>query len=226
MMQNPLKKAGLLKEKIAARKQSQQEPLSYDESLPDQSADQANTLKKVNNPFKADTPAQNFPEVVQRYGIPALQIGLVAAFLVFFLPNFQSSNPNSSASFESVLSALQEKTDAELFPAQSDQSLRRYFDIDASQYEDIVFLRQDDALSASEIVLVRFASNDDAQEFESKMQERINSQIQVYEGYAPEQAAMCKAAQIEVDGNYAVYICADNVSELLQSFDAAVEKGR
>jgi hypothetical protein len=211
MIPNPFKdKAGLLKDKMAEVKKT---------NLP-------------KNPF----PIKNGPEdtqnlsqpknILQKYGIPVLQAGLVLAFVFYFKPSFQSIKPDSSAAFEDVLAAIEEKADAELFPAQDEQALRRYFDLDASDYENIVFLRQDDALSASEIVLVRFSNNDEADQFQETMQERINSQIQVYEGYAPEQAGLAKAAQIEVNGNYAFYVCADNASELLQSFDAAVEKGR
>lgn len=76
-------------------------------------------------------------------------------------------------------------------------------------------------MNAEELVLIRYEDPAQKQLIEDSFENRKNSQIQVFSGYAPAQEALTRQALIDVQGNYALYY----VGEDPASVDASFLKG-
>lgn len=143
------------------------------------------------------------------------------AFLIVLRPVFRSEKI-SERSFEDLFAKTMENISMDPYPAQGTQSLRRYFELEPSDFEQIAFYRLDDAMSADELLLARFSTPEAARKFEQAVQARIQSQTDIYAGYAPEQEQTMKQAHIEVEGNYALYVSGAQAAQIAEQFEKAL----
>lgn len=138
------------------------------------------------------------------------------AFLCLFAPSVFRERP-SDASFDHVLAAVTETMDMTDYP-QADQSvIRSKLGLDAAQFPGIYYGRTRNAMKAEEMLLIQY---DPArkQEVLDAVNQRIQGQIQVYEGYAPEQKARTEQAVISVHPNYLLYITGDQARQAEKRF--------
>ena len=80
--------------------------------------------------------------------------------------------------------------------------MKRFLDLDPSQYESVIYYKSDDAMSASEFVLVKFKDHSQQEPFKETIEKRVKNQKGIFEGYAPQQAELLKNAIIDIHGNY------------------------
>lgn len=154
--------------------------------------------------------------------ILAGQIVTLVLLVLFMWPSF-SRVPDSPVPFSTMEQKVRQNLDAEMYPEQDQQAIRRYLGLSPDDYADIAFFRTDSAMDADELVLVRFKNRSQADGFKEKIQKRIDAQTEVYEGYAPEQTALMKRARIELAGNYALYIVGENANQAVSDFKAGLE---
>jgi hypothetical protein len=152
-----------------------------------------------------------------------IRLGLLFILAVWLGLQLAPDAIYSDQTFDQVSAAVLAKTDQTLYPAQSSQKLRRYFQLDPAQFEQAGFWRLDDAMSAQELLIVQ---SDDAaalDAFEQAAQNRIDTQTNIYEGYAPDQAAMMKDAIIVKEGNYALYYTGTESQTIKTAFQSALK---
>lgn len=151
-----------------------------------------------------------------------IQILLVIALVGMWIPDLFSRKIYSQAEMETVSAALVKNLDAAVYEAKDNQKIKRYLSLDPGMFESIAFWRSDDAMSAQELVIAK--SDDPAvlEAFAAAMEERQESQYNIYEGYAPAQAAMVEQGIIDVQGNYAMYYVGDNPAQMETLFVKAL----
>ncbi|MDE5758063.1 MAG: DUF4358 domain-containing protein, partial [Allobaculum sp.] len=152
-----------------------------------------------------------------------IQCLLLAGLFLFLSTFILGGKINSSTPFEYVEQSVLSAVDQSLYPKQDNQKLRRYLNLDPAQALNISFYRLDDAMSANEIVLVQFDPAS-ADVFESAIITRKDSQEQIYEGYAPEQAELMKNALIDMEENYALYYVGSNTEQVKEAFQQALKE--
>lgn len=149
---------------------------------------------------------------------------LLAALLLFWLPDITSTRTVSSASFDTILSALQADVDAGTYPEAETVTLKRAFQIDPETFDDIAFLRTNDAMNASELLIAKCSTQDQLDAFAKAARYRQDSQYNVYASYAPAQAALVQDALIDIQGNYALYYVGENPEAVQTLFETALEE--
>lgn len=152
-----------------------------------------------------------------------IQILLLVGLCIFWSTFILGGKIHSSAPFSLVEQSVLSVVDQSLYPQQDNQKLRRYLNLDPSQSLNIAFYRLDDAMSANEIVLVQFDPAS-SQIFEDAINTRRDSQEQIYEGYAPEQAEMMKNALIDIEDNYALYYTGPQTDQVKAAFQKALKE--
>lgn len=148
---------------------------------------------------------------------------LLAVLVIFLTVTFTSRKIHSSASFDQVNAAILENLDANIYPRQGVQKLRRDLKLDSSDAQNIAWYRMDDAMSASELLVVQF-SEEQQEALESAVIKRKNAQQTLYEGYAPEQAETMKNALIDFQGNYGIYYTGLDGQKIDQAFLNALRR--
>lgn len=133
---------------------------------------------------------------------------------------------HSNQPFDTIQAKVSEGLDPNLYPPISTASLRRYLDLDPALFNQIVLLRNEDALSARELCLVWFDQPQAGNAFEQAVEQRIYSQKDIYEGYAPEQTALMENALVDIEDNYALYYVGDNPQTMQNTFQNALKGGQ
>lgn len=87
--------------------------------------------------------------------------------------------------------------------------LTEYYFISGEQAVDGVICYAE-GVEASEIAILQMKEEKDCQDAEEALKEYLENRAGIFEGYAPEQAAMAKNGMVAVNGNYtALFICED-----------------
>ena len=137
--------------------------------------------------------------------IMSMKVLIVVAVGIFMFFNF--SKPQvSSKDFATVQAETLNNIDLSSMELKDNISIKRFLDLDPEMFENIVYYKSQDALSADEIVLVKFRSLEDSDTFRQKMEKRIEEQTNIFSGYAPEQADKLSRSVIEISVNYACMI--------------------
>lgn len=145
----------------------------------------------------------------------------ILAIIGMIFPLFAFSKV-SNRTFDEVLNGTIQNMDMTKYPEKDMLALKRYFNLDAAQFERIVFYRSDDAMDAEELVLAQFNSEEARQAFQETMEKRIESQMTTYEGYAPDQLALMKEAQLVVYDNYGLYVVGAQADQIVNQFEASL----
>lgn len=154
-----------------------------------------------------------------------MQAALLIVFLVLGYSQVRTNRIHSEVPFETIETELVENLDENIYPQKPSVTVRRYIDLNPDQYEQIAFYRSDDAMSAGELLLVRFSNEEAADQFKEAVQKRIDTQHDIYSGYAPEQAAMMENALTDVQGNYALYYIGSDPENMESLFEQALKGG-
>ena len=147
---------------------------------------------------------------------------LILLALVVILVWQASGNRMSSAAFEDVEQAVLAAADPAPMSPGDNQMIRRIYGLDPEAYEGILLYYPTSSMSVEEILLVKLASLDQQEEVRSVMEARVASQIDVFSGYGPEQVAMLEKAIVDVRGNYALLVVAEDPDAVRQAFAGAL----
>lgn len=150
-----------------------------------------------------------------------LQAGLAVLFLLLIAPSFQQPRTTQKG-----LSTIMEKTlsgiDMSCYPLQDALSLRRYVNLNPSDFEETVFYRTSNAMDAEEIVAAKFSGEATRQAFEEAVRARQQQQMSTFMGYAPAQYEMTSQGKIIIEGNTGLYVTGPQADQIASQFKAAL----
>lgn len=151
----------------------------------------------------------------------ALKYLLLLALAVFLLSQ-ATGNRVSSAVFSDVEQAVSAAADLEPMTAGDNQMLRRLYGLDPESFEGVLLYVPSYTMSVEELLLVKLTDTAQQDAVREAMEARVASQIDVFSGYGPEQVAMLERAIIDVRGNYALLIVAEDPDTVRQAFAGAL----
>ena len=145
------------------------------------------------------------------------QLFCIICIAVFML--FQFKQPSDSKkNFEDVVQKTIEKIDVSQFEQQDNLAKKRFLSLNPEEYENIIYYKDIDALKSREFVIVKFKNSKQASYFKLNIENRIENQINVFDGYAQDQADLLKEAVIDIQSNYALYVVLENAKEVDNAF--------
>ena len=145
------------------------------------------------------------------------QLFCIICIAVFML--FQFKQPSDSKkNFEDVVQKTIEKIDVSQFEQQDNLAMKRFLSLNPEEYENIIYYKDIDALKSIEFVIVKFKNSKQASYFKLNIENRIENQINVFDGYAQDQADLLKEAVIDIQSNYALYVVLENAKEVDNAF--------
>lgn len=143
---------------------------------------------------------------------------LIIAF-VAFLMLFASG---SSKSFEEVSGAVEDSLDTEVLTAQETAVFKRNFGLNAADYTGVLYYSSGANMSAEEVLLIKVKSESQVQEVTDAVNERIESRINDFEGYAPDEVKLLRDAKQSVRGTYIFYACSAEADKYLSAFGSSL----
>ena len=112
----------------------------------------------------------------------------------------------SRAPFETVSASVSARIQSEKMERNAERFLKKYFGLNAGDYEGVLIYTPAESMFANEALLVKLKDTSQAEEVAAAIEKRIGSQLEVFEGYAPREAALLEDAVLDVQGNYILYI--------------------
>ena len=146
---------------------------------------------------------------MKKYIFTILKGFVLIGFIILLSTNF-SYDKDSTKTMEEVQSKTIENIKLDGLSQQDNLSMKRFLDLDPSQYESVIYYKSNDAMSASEFVLVKF---------------KDHYQQEPFEGYAPQQAELLKNAIIDIHGNYGLYAVKEDANTMNDQFKKVLSEG-
>lgn len=108
----------------------------------------------------------------------------------------------STKPFQEVEAAVAGSIQSDALVKKDSQALKRYYGLNSADYEGVLFYSAEFSISVEEVLLIEVKSEKQVQEVRDAVNERLESRINAFEGYAPEQVQLLEDAQFLVRGNY------------------------
>ena len=105
----------------------------------------------------------------------------------------------------------------------TERYLKKYYGLNGADYESVVLYFPITNMDAEELLLIKLRSTAQAESVRAAMEARQETQVGIYEGYAPEQLALCENGIIDVQGNYIMYVVHANAVQIDAAFRAALK---
>ena len=149
---------------------------------------------------------------IVRYGLLLLLV--VAGVLLL------TRNRTSNVPFETVSARLQESIDSDHMTKEQVRFLKKFYGLNAEDYEGVLIYVPGTNMYANEVLLIRLSDTSQADSVREAIEERIDTQHNIFAGYAPEQTALLEQSVVDVQGNYVLYVTdsdADRIDEVFRS---------
>ena len=144
----------------------------------------------------------------------ALIIGVVVLLMLFA--------SGSNKPFEEVSKSVENSLDTEALTAQDAAMFKRNFGLNAADYAGVLYYSSGASMSAEEVLLVKVNRDSQVQEVVDAINERIDSRISDFEGYAPDEVKLLEDARQSVRGTYIFYACSPDADKYLSVFSGSL----
>lgn len=161
---------------------------------------------------------------MKKYIFTILKGFVLIGFIILLSTNF-SYDKDSTKTMEEVQSKTIENINLDGLSQQDNLSMKRFLDLDPSQYESVIYYKSNDAMSASEFVLVKFKDHSQQEPFKETIEKRVKNQKGTFEGYAPQQAELLKNAIIDIHGNHGLYAVKEDANTMNDQFKKVLSEG-
>ena len=153
--------------------------------------------------------------------VPQIMKYVVFAAVLVYIAVLMAYASGSSRPFEEVEAAVSSALKDSGLKEMDSQMLKRNFGLSAD-YAGVMYYASESSMSAEEVLLIRVSSDKQVQEVTDAVNERIDSRINAFEGYAPEQVKLLEDAQQSVRGRYIFFAVASDAEEYRAVFESSL----
>lgn len=143
---------------------------------------------------------------------------ILIALLIVFIAHLLSGGKTSSTPVETVAAKVTAAADLTNVTQADSQKLKKYYGLNANDYEGVAFYLGNSNMDVDEILIVRMKDSAQENALKDAMQTRIDTQTQSFEGYGVNQTKLLKDAVIDVKGNYALLVVNEKAAEADEAF--------
>ena len=147
---------------------------------------------------------------------------MVAALIVVIIISM-SGGSNSTKTIDEVSPAVVAAFENDKSEKSPERVLKKNFGFNASDFDGVVLYSPISNMDAEELLIVKLADEEQADELIEAIETRVASQMNIYDGYAPEQYNLCQNAIIDQQGNYILYVVHENAVNIDSIFRAALK---
>ena len=145
-------------------------------------------------------------------------IALVVVIIVYL-----AGSSGSKKTVSEVAPALISLFDNERSELSQERMFKKHYGLNAQDYAGVILYSPISNMDAEELLLVKLADESQAEELTAAVEARLNSQTNVYEGYAPAQYDLCKNAVIDLQGNYLLFVIHEDAALIDEAYRKALK---
>ena len=143
---------------------------------------------------------------------------ILILILGFILWQVLSRGIQSRADFSAVAESVTSAADLSPMVEGDNQMVRRLYGLNPADYEGVLLYYPSSNMGAEEILVVKLSDLSQQETVKAAMEARIQAQMDVFEGYAPEQYATLEKGVVEVHGNYLLLVVAEDTAPVQKAF--------
>lgn len=143
---------------------------------------------------------------------------ILIALLIVFIAHLLSGGKTSSTPIETVNAKVTAAADLTNMTQADSQKLKKYYGLNANDYEGVTLYLGNSNMDVEEILIVRMKDSSQGNALKDAMRKRIDTQTQSFEGYGVSQTKLLKDSVIDVQGNYALLVVNGKAAEVDEAF--------
>lgn len=144
--------------------------------------------------------------------------GMVLVILVYVV--ILVVRAGGDAPFETVEENVMKAVSTEGMEKATTQELKKYYGLNADDYEAVTLYLPNDVMGVNELLLIRLGDKSQEEQVTEAAQKRLDTQKESFEGYGVEQTKTLNSAILEARGNYVLLA----VSETADAVDRAFKE--
>lgn len=133
-----------------------------------------------------------------------------------------SAGKVSTASFEDVSAAVVNASDVSQMQEGQGQMIRRLYGLQPEDYQGVTLMYPVDNMKAQEIFLIELSDTSQQDQVVQAIQNRIDTQKKSFKGYGVSQYEMLEKSIVDVQGNYILFVSADDPGQADRAFQKAL----
>ena len=102
------------------------------------------------------------------------------------------------------------------------QDLKKYYGLNANDYDGVMLYIPDDVMSVNEILVVKLKNQEQANEVEQAVKKRLKTQKSSVEGYGVNQTKLLNSAITETKGNYVMMVISEDAEKIFEAFKNSI----
>ena len=149
-----------------------------------------------------------------------IRILLVAALIVFIIV-LHVGDKDSKTDIQDMAAAITGVLDMSSMEEASNLTFKRNYDLNASDYEGVIYYAPVSAMDAEEVLIIKLADSSQSEDVVSAISSWIDARATTFEGYAPEQYAQVCDNLLISKGNYVVMVIHPDKDKAKEAFNKA-----
>lgn len=132
--------------------------------------------------------------------INILKYGMLLVIIAYVVILLAARGGDAPA--ETVKNNVLAVTDTDGMKEADVQDFKRYYGLNANDYEEVLLYLPKDVMGVDELLIVRVKGEGQTEAVKEAAEERLDTQTESFEGYGAEQTKLLKSAVLEERGSY------------------------
>lgn len=147
---------------------------------------------------------------------------LFVVFLIAFMAFVYSRASAKDVSLGKIEDTMINKTNIEEMEKCTDRKLKQFIGLDASSLKEFFYYKSKEALGVDEVLVVKVKNRESLTAVQSAVESRVESQIDLFDSYGPEQVKLLKDSVIIKKGSYIFYCTGKDRDKYEEVFKNAI----
>ena len=150
-----------------------------------------------------------------------LKYAMVLVFIAYivFLNIREGGN---STPVKTIRKAIMEVTKEDGMTKGTTQDLKKYYGLNADDYDGVMLYIPDDVMSVNEILVVKLKDKSQAEAVEAAAAKRLSTQKESFEGYGAKQTKLINSAVLENKGYYVILTISKDADQIYEAFQKSI----
>lgn len=145
---------------------------------------------------------------------------ILLILLIAFIVSLMRGDKISSSKLEDVTAKVIEAMDMTDLSVADNRTVRRLYGLNVDDYDGVSLYVSDSNMKVEEVLIIKLKDESQAETVEAAALGRVDTQLQSFEGYGPEQCKLLEDHVLDTEGNYVLFV----VNQEAQAADQAFQK--
>lgn len=153
--------------------------------------------------------------------INILKYAMVVVFIVYIALLVSQENTDD-VPVKTISQNMLKVTNTDGMSQGTTQDLKKYYGLNANDYDGVMLYIPDDVMSVNEILVVKLKNQEQANEVEQAVKKRLKTQKSSFEGYGVNQTKLLNSAITETKGNYVMMVISEDAEKIFEAFKNSI----